>query len=199
MSIETEVKFRTEQAAWQQIKEEFGHTYQLDHIEEQTNQYYNTTDGELDRLKIGLRLRQVKGRSIVNIKRDTKESHKRVEIEETYEGTLDTLPKDSPILNDLLQEIDRTYEEVVPHVAMRTKRYVYLIEEQTVKIEVCFDEVLITGNGRDYPLYEIEFELVSGEENRLLQLTDAFRVQHGSRVEQSSVSKLAYALHLVRE
>lgn len=198
MAIETEVKFRTTADSWQEIREDFERTYKLDHVEEQTNQYFNTKDGELDRRKIGLRLRLVKGRSIVNIKRDTKESHKREEIEEAYAGTLDRLPPDSPILQQLLKEIDRSYEDIVPHVAMTTKRYVYLIEEPAVKIEVCFDDVLITGNGRDYPLYEIEFELVSGDEARLLELTAAFRAKHGSKVEQSAVSKLAYALHLVQ-
>lgn len=198
MAIETEVKFRTTAASWQEIKDDFERTYKLDHIEEQTNQYYNTKNGELDRLRIGLRLRLVKGRSIVNIKRDTKESHKREEMEEAYEGTLERLPQDSPILQNLLNEIGCAYEDIVPHVAMTTKRYVYLIEEPTVKIEVCFDDVLISGNGQDNPLYEIEFELVSGDEARLLELTAAFRAKHGSRVEQSAVSKLAYALQLVQ-
>ncbi|ARU61751.1 hypothetical protein CBW65_12495 [Tumebacillus avium] len=199
MAIETEVKFRTTAASWQEIKDDFERTYQLDHIEEQTNQYYNTKNGDLDRLRIGLRLRLVKGRSIVNIKRDTKESHKREEIEEEYAGTLERLPQDSLILQNLLNEVGCAYEDIVPHVRMTTKRYVYLIEEPTVKIEVCFDDVLISGNGQDHPLYEIEFELVSGDEARLLELTAAFRAKHGSRVEQSAVSKLAYALQLVQK
>ncbi len=197
MAIETEVKFRMERASWEQIKDDFDRLYQLDHTEEQSNQYFNTKGGELDRLRIGLRLRVVKGRSIVNIKRDTKESHKRQEVEEVYPGTLLALPEHSPILQSLLAEIGCSYGEIVASVAMHTERHVYMIEEKTVKIEVCFDDVTITGNGQEHPLHEVEFELIEGEEDRLLELAEEFRSKYGVLVEQSSVSKLAYAIQLV--
>lgn len=197
MGMETEVKFRMEKDVWLEIKGEFGSRLKADHVERQTNQYYNTVGNELNERRIGLRLRVLEDRSILAIKRDTKVAHRRQEVEEVYEGRLERLPEESPALRELLAEVGASYEDIVPLVMLRAERTVFLLEEEAFRAEVCFDEVAIVDVCREHMLYEVEFELVSGAEERLLQVVGAFRDKYGERVEQSAVSKLQYALELV--
>ncbi|MGZ4106808.1 MAG: hypothetical protein ACXVDE_04700, partial [Tumebacillaceae bacterium] len=75
---------------------------------------------------------------------------------------------------------------------------IYLLEEANLRAEVCFDDVTILGADQEFKLHEVEFELLDGSEERLLQITEAFRTTHGDQVEQSAKSKLEIALHLVR-
>jgi inorganic triphosphatase YgiF len=197
MAIEMEVKFRMDADVWAAIKADYDRVHALHHVERQTNQYYDTSDRRLGALEIGLRLRVLEDRSILAIKRSTEEAHKRVEIEETYAQAPDSLPPDSPALGALMQEVGIQYEDIAPLVMLRTERFIYEIEEQGVRAEVCFDDVSIVGRCREHKLYEVEFELLSGSEERLYQLVHAFKNQYGASVEESSIPKLVYALHLV--
>jgi triphosphatase len=101
-------------------------------------------------------------------------------------------------LREFLEEIGCTYEDIVPLVTLQAQRTIYLLEEATLRAEVCFDDVTILGADQEFKLYEVEFELLEGSEERLLQFTEAFRDAHGDRVEQSAISKLQFALELVR-
>lgn len=197
MAIEMEVKFRMDADVWAAIKADYDREHPLHHVERQTNQYYDTSDRRLGALEIGLRLRVLADRSILAIKRNTTEAHKRVEIEETYTEAPDHLPSDSPALQALLEEIGATYDDIAPLVMLRTERFIFEIEEQGVRAEVCFDDVSIVDRCREHKLYEVEFELLSGSEERLYQLVHAFQNQYGAAVQESSIPKLVYALNLV--
>jgi triphosphatase len=197
MAIETEVKFRMDGATWAEIKEEYDRTCTLHDFEEQTNQYYNTAGHELEEQKIGLRLRVMADKSVLTIKRDTEIAYKREEIEETYPAGTERLPKESPALQKLLNDVGASYDQLVPLVMMTTRRSVYLIEEANLKAEICVDDVSIINVCKEHKLYEVEFELVEGSEERLLEIADEFAARYGDRVERSSVPKLVYALELV--
>jgi triphosphatase len=197
MGIELEVKFRMERETWLAIKHDYEERHVVHRVEQQTNQYFDTLDRRLGKLRIGLRLRLLDERTILSIKRDTMEENKRQEVEEMYEGILEKLPVDSPALRDLLQEVGCLYEELAPLVMLRTERTIFKIEEAGVKAEACFDDVTIIGRCREHKLYEVEFELLEGSEERLLALVNSFRNQYGKAVQQSSVSKLGYAMQLV--
>ncbi|KEO82148.1 CYTH domain-containing protein [Tumebacillus flagellatus] len=197
MAIEMEVKFRMTADTWAAIKADYDGEHALHHIERQTNQYYDTSDRRLGAKEIGLRLRVLEDRSILAVKRSTDEAHKRIEIEETYTDAPDRLPPESPALQALLGELGIQYDDIAPLVMLRTERFIYEIEEQGVKAEVCFDDVSIVGRCREHKLYEIEFELLSGREERLYQIVQAFKNQYGTTVEESSIPKLVYALNLV--
>ncbi|MGZ4134045.1 MAG: CYTH domain-containing protein, partial [Tumebacillaceae bacterium] len=181
-------------------KAEFDQKYAVHAVENQTNQYFNTKGNEIETLRIGLRLRTLpdENRSIVAIKRNTKDAHKRVEIQEEYAGVWDNLPPQSEAVRELMQEIGCTYEDIVPLVTLQAQRTIYLLEEANLRAEVCFDDVTILGADQEFKLHEVEFELLDGSEERLLQITEAFRTTHGDQVEQSAKSKLEIALHLVR-
>ncbi|HEU4965396.1 MAG TPA: CYTH domain-containing protein [Bacilli bacterium] len=196
MPIETEIKFRTDKQTWHDLKTLYQADHQVHHIEHQTNQYYNTAGNELNDCRIGLRLRILDNQSILTIKRDTKDAHKREEIEETYPGHLDTLPPDSPALQALLDEIGTTYDQIVPLVMLRAERTVFLLDRPTFQAEVCFDDVSILDVCKEHKLYEIEFELLTGSEQDLLNTVAHFRDTYGDRIEQSAISKLQYALEL---
>jgi len=199
MAIETEVKFRMDRMTWEEIEDAYNRTRTVDHVEDQTNQYYDTINGEIGQRKIGLRLRilNTENRSVLAIKQDTADPNKRLEIEEKYEGLLETLPEDSPALKQLLQDIGCTYDDIVPLVMLRTVRTIYMLEEDDLRAEVCFDDVSIVDVCREHKLYEIEFELLEGSEEKLMSIVSEFKNQYGDRVEHSAVSKLAYALKLV--
>jgi inorganic triphosphatase YgiF len=201
MANETQHNFRINNATWETIKDEFATRYRVHGMENQTNNYYNTVGNEIETLRIGLRLRVLpdEGRSILAIKRDTEVVHKRVEIQEEYDGVWESLPPQSPALGELLQEIGCTYEDIVPLVTLQAQRTIYLLEEAELQAEVCFDEVTILGADAEFKLYEVEFELLSGSEERLLAITNAFRDQYGDQVEQSAASKLEIALGLVQK
>ncbi|MBL0386600.1 CYTH domain-containing protein [Tumebacillus sp. ITR2] len=197
MAIEMEVKFRMDADTWAKIKSDYDRERDLHHIERQSNQYYDTSDRRLGAKEIGLRLRVLEDRSILAVKRSTDEAHKRIEIEETYEDAPESLPPHSPALQELMTEVGIQYDDIAPLVMLRTERFIYEIEEQGVKAEVCFDDVSIVGTCREYKLYEIEFELVDGSEERLYQIVSSFKNQYGATVEESSIPKLVYALNLV--
>jgi triphosphatase len=197
MAIETEIKYKVERAAWEQIKADFERDHRAERIEEQTNQYYTDTKGELNKRKIGLRLRLLPDATILTIKLDSKDGIKREETEEMYPPGTDTLPPDSPALQALLQKVGCSYDEIVPLVMMTTRRTVYLIREPGLVAEVCFDDVAILDICREHKLYEIEFELLEGEEKHLFALVDSFEKRYSGQLIRSTVTKLAYALQLV--
>lgn len=197
MAIETEVKFRMEKAAWTAIKADYERDHTVDHIEEQTNQYYHDTKGQINERRIGLRLRRMPDKCVLTIKGDSADGIKREEIEETYPAATDSLPPDSPALQALLARVGIAYEDLVPQVMMTTRRTVFQLQEGGFAAAVCFDDVSILDTCREHKLFEIEFELVSGDESRLFEIVDAFHRRYGEQVERSGVSKLAYALNLV--
>ena len=197
MAVEMEVKFRMDREAWQEIKRDYEADNPLDHVERQSNQYYDTLDRRLSAEKVGLRLRLLEDRTILTIKRDTKEAHKRQELEENYPAGLERLPVESQALQDLLADLNISYDDLAPLVMLRTERSIYILKEGDVEAEVCFDDVSIIGRCREHKLYEVEFELLNGSEERLLQIVQAFQNKYGGRVQQSSISKLGYAMQLV--
>jgi len=197
MAIEMEVKFKMERETWEEVCRDLMSAHETERVERQTNQYYNTSDDKLQQLKIGLRLRLLDDHSVLTIKRDTQDAYKRQELEERYDGILETLPPHSPALQGLLEEIGSSYDDLAPLVMMRTERTVFLLEEQGVMAEVCCDDVAIIGRCREHRLYEVEFELLEGSEDRLLQLVNTFKNRYGDRVTESRTSKLAYAVQWV--
>lgn len=197
MAIEMEVKFRMNQDTWSKIKEDYEQLHPVSHVERQSNQYYDTSDRKLGAREIGLRLRVLEDRSILAIKRSTDDAHKRIEIEESYADAPDRLPHTSPALQELLQEIGAEYDDIAPLVMLRTERYVFDLEEAGFQAEVCFDDVSIVGRCREHKLYEIEFELLAGDEARLYQIVEEFQHKYGNSIEESAIPKLVYALNLV--
>jgi len=197
MAIETEVKFRMDRETWLAARAALVEEYGTFVVERQTNQYYTTADGQLEAQRIGLRLRVLDDASILCVKRDTKDAHKRQEVEERYEEILETLPRNSPVLQDLLNELGSTYDDLVPLVMLRTERTLLHITEPGVSYEVCCDDVAIVDRCREVKLYEVEFEHVDGSEELMWKRVDAFKNQHGDKVEVRTDSKLAYALQQV--
>jgi len=131
------------------------------------NTYYDTPDGDLNRQKIALRIRQVGDKYIQTLKTRGEfvdGAHRRQEWEWPLIGTSLNmgLIADTPVGQNV------NLAELQPVFETNFERRVIMIEQGTTLIEVAIDSGDILADGESRPLNEIEFELKGGEASALL-------------------------------
>ena len=131
------------------------------------NRYYDTPDTELNRQRIALRLRHAGGRILQTLKTQgefVNGAHKRNEWEWEVAGPhlqLELLA-DTPLADNANLAL------LVPVFETNFERQVIMLEDDSAIIEVAVDSGEIIAGNKRRDLCEIEFELKSGNADRLL-------------------------------
>jgi len=131
------------------------------------NRYFDTPRADLNRAKAALRVRKAGNDYIQTLKTRGEfvdGAHRREEWEWPVSGPeLDlSLLEDTP----LNAELDLSRLQVV--FETNFQRQVLWLEEEQTSIEIAVDSGSVAGGGARWPLYEVEFELKSGEGGKLV-------------------------------
>ena len=131
------------------------------------NHYYDTPAADLNNQRSALRVRQTGDGFIQTLKSQgvfAKGAHRREENEwPLQDSSLDTaLLEDTP----LGEQVDLS--ELVPVFETNFQRSILMLEDEAAVIECAFDSGVIRAGSRELPLHELELELKSGDESRLL-------------------------------
>ncbi len=131
------------------------------------NTYYDTPTADLNHQRAALRVRQAGDRYIQTLKTQgefVNGVHRRQEWEWPLTGEFLNLEllADTPLAGRLdLAELSAVFET-------NFQRRVVMLDDGEAVIECAFDRGEIKAAGKTMPLSELEFELVSGHESRLL-------------------------------
>lgn len=131
------------------------------------NCYYDTPNAELNHQQAALRVRQVGDQHIQTLKTRgefVNGAHRREEWEWPLSGSslsLDVLA-DTPLGEGII------LARLTPVFETNFTRQVVMLDDGDALIECAVDDGVIVAGGREKPLHEVEFELVSGNPGRLL-------------------------------
>ncbi|MCK0165086.1 CYTH domain-containing protein [Marinobacter sp. S6332] len=131
------------------------------------NCYYDTPDAELNRQKAALRVRQGGNQYIQTLKTRgefVNGAHRREERDWPVSGPNLSLG----LLADTSLGGRVNLARLAPIFETNFTRQVIMLDDGDAVIECALDEGVIAGGGREKPLHEVEFELVSGDPKRLL-------------------------------
>ncbi|MCK2149760.1 CYTH domain-containing protein [Marinobacter alexandrii] len=132
------------------------------------NCYYDTPLGSLNERRIALRLRQQDDQFIQTLKTKGEFSggaHRRNE----WEWTLPSAALDISLLADTPLAGDEALEHLQPVFETNFERQIFMLHRDGAEIEVAVDHGSIMAGDKIRPLYEVEFELKSGEPEVLLR------------------------------
>ncbi len=123
--------------------------------------YYDTPNGDLSARKITLRRRFENGISVCTLKTPTDTAARgefQVEKADIAEA-IHELCK----LSDFEELLSLTAGGIVPVCGAKFTRTARQVAFGSSTLEVALDRGVLTGGGRELPLYELEVELLSGE------------------------------------
>lgn len=131
------------------------------------NRYYDTPDAALRRHRAALRVRDT-GQGFVQTLKTQGEFAQGAHRRHEWEWPLESAELDPAMLDQtpLAQALDP--EKLAPVFETNFQRRLLLLEDDQARIECAFDSGHIEADGRRRPLHEVELELKSGEEGRLL-------------------------------
>jgi inorganic triphosphatase YgiF len=185
-TMEIEKKFRIEQdesfATLAELTTLGAYTlHHRDHVEQQHNTYYDTTDRQLEQQRYGLRIRQVDGRSIATLKGAGEEENGMFRRDEWELEAADPHPATWSEGEARAQGLSLLGEApLVPLLTIHTqRRHIIAVRtdqpEQEIA-ELSLDEGIIEAGGRSQPLRELEIEMLpAGTEDDLEALEEALR------------------------
>lgn len=131
------------------------------------NCYYDTPSADLNSQKAALRVRQAGSQYIQTLKTRgefVNGAHRREEWEWPVSGPNLSLG----LLADTSLGDRVNLARLAPVFETNFTRQVVMLNDGDAVIECALDEGIIVGGGQEAPLHEVEFELVSGDSNRLL-------------------------------
>jgi inorganic triphosphatase YgiF len=152
--------------------------------------YYDTAQGHLLQNGMSLRLRKLpRGRSYMTFKGPAPNSDSfftRTEIEvPAGPNGFDITAFDSDIQNLILKSSHHL--ELIERYATDFRRKTIDIKTERCAIEVAADSGHFIAGGKDYPLYEIEIELKSGEPSEAIELAKKIAIE--GRFQLETISK----------
>jgi inorganic triphosphatase YgiF len=169
MATELEIKLSVSDAAQAQALEWLSSRSEVRPGKRKSliNRYFDTPDADLNRAKAALRVRKAGDAYIQTLKTRGEfvdGAHRREEWEWPVRGPgLDlSLLEETPLNSGL----DLSCLNVVFETNFQ-RQVLWLEEEQTV-IEIAVDSGSVAGNDARWPLHEVEFELKSGEGEKLV-------------------------------
>lgn len=158
MGLEYEKKYRADRETLALIDDAFTEpSYRL----EMETTYYDTPDGALSARKITLRRRYENGISVCTLKTPTGTAARgefQVEKADIAEAILELCK-----LSGFDALLDLTATGIVPVCGAKFTRTARQISFGNSALEVALDRGVLTGGGKELPLYELEVELLSGE------------------------------------
>ncbi|QSP96493.1 CYTH domain-containing protein [Marinobacter salinisoli] len=131
------------------------------------NTYFDTPDASLNRLKAALRIRKAGDRYIQTLKTQGEfvaGAHRRLEWEWPLPSAV--LDRDLLLATSLVDSV--SLDELKPVFETNFERRILMLDDGKAVIECAFDRGEIVSGGQSVPLCEVEFELKSGQEDRLL-------------------------------
>jgi inorganic triphosphatase YgiF len=134
--------------------------------------YYDTSAGDLRKLRIALRVRKVRGAHIIGLKRARPLGEGPFSRDEV-EARAPSLEPDIALFGaEIAAELNGVIDgrPLEPQFETRIKRRLRRIQFERSVIEVAFDEGVIVAGDRRRPLTEIELELKAGEDAPLYDL-----------------------------
>ncbi|MEI7884608.1 MAG: CYTH domain-containing protein [Clostridia bacterium] len=162
--------------------------------------YFDTIDFALkDRAKAIYRHRIENGKWVATIKTG---NHREGNISTREEHNFNILPQAEPVAclpeGDLKSRllIALRGQKVFPLIKTNVRRYAVKVSFKETEIEVAFDKGYVSvGSEKDY-FMEIEFELLSGKEEELIEFVEDF--SENNEVQASTFSKYTRGLRLLR-
>ena len=191
MDIEYEIKFRATPAILEKLIADFGATATVYRME---TTYYDTPSGALSARHYTLRRRMENEKSVCTLKTPTGDLG-RIELEtecSSIENAIDILCQmGAPA--DFLPAVQ---EGLIAVCGAKFTRLAVPIAYGTARLELALDQGILTGGGREVPLYEVEVELKSGEREAVELF--AMELATKSPLQQETASKFRRALALYR-
>lgn len=162
--------------------------------------YYDTIDFAFkDRAKAIYRHRIENGKWVATIKTG---NHREGNISSREEHNFNITPKSEPVIclpeGELKTRLLVALNDgnLYPLIETNVRRYAVKIRYKQTEIEVAFDKGYVSvGAEKDY-FMEIEFELLSGEKEELVEFVEEFSIHN--EVQASTYSKYTRGLRLLR-
>lgn len=188
MGREFELKYRADASVIAAIREACGG---FSEIKMQTT-YYDTFDGKLFNRRWTLRQRMENDRSVCTLK---------IPLEDGSRGEWETeapgLMTGIPALCKLGAPMDLmalTVNGIVPLCGARFTRLAKVIRLEGCTVELALDQGVLTGRGKEQPLYEVEVELKSGSEEAAVRFAEGLAKKFSLAPEKDSKFRRALIL-----
>lgn len=188
MGSEFELKFRATPEKQEEIARDFG---PFTAISLETT-YYDTKNGALAQRKMTLRRRLENGNSVCTVKTPEiggARGEWEVEAENIAEGIRKLCKLGCPVDLQAL-----TADGLEPLCGARFTRQAVLVSLPEFTAELALDSGVLTGGGKEIPLYEVELELKSGSRDALVVFGEEFSSRYGLEKELRSKFRRAMAL-----
>lgn len=186
MGIEFELKYRATPQKLEKIRKDYpgGETIRM-----QTT-YYDTVDGSLSAKKFTLRKRRENGESVCTLKTPG-DGHSRKEFETRQETIEAAIPELCKLSGEALPA-----ENLVEVCGARFVRYAKTVTFAGCTLEIAADAGVLTGGGKEQPLYEVEVELKAGSREGAIAF--ALSLARAYALEKEEKSKFKRALELAK-
>lgn len=162
------------------------------------NVYFDTTNRDLRKKDMGLRVRSCDNRSVQTIKtagRTIGGLHQRPEYNEPIQGQRPELARFNSKIWPLDCDIELLENELVPIFSTDFARQTWLLEmSEDTLIEVAYDRGFIEAKQDKKDICEIELELVKGDEEQLFVLAQEIALLPEVRLSNVSKAQRGYML-----
>lgn len=191
VDIEYEIKFRATPAVLEKLIAAYGADATVYRME---TTYYDTPSGALSARHYTLRRRMENEKSVCTLKTPTGGlGRKELETEsDSIENAIDTLCQ----MGAPADFLPAVREGLVAVCGAKFTRLAVPIVYGTARLELALDRGILTGGQREVPLYEVEVELKSGEQ----EAVELFAMELSTKypLQQETASKFRRALALYR-
>ena len=204
MEIELKYRLENEDIAKQVEEVTLNSDYTVESSDQQLDMkavYFDTEDGLLQKNLIAFRIRKEGTRNIATLKWGGKQEgslHVREELNISVgSGEIPASPdidvfSQSEIGEKMIQIIG--HKKLIPIMNIDIKRHQWQAEDENTVVEFCFDDGEIKVGSQIEKIREMEIELITGDENKLLILGDRLSEKYGLQPEKRSKYERGLAL-----
>lgn len=186
MGYEFELKFR----ANPEILEKMGRDFPADEVFRMRTTYYDTEDGALSEKRLTLRCRRENDISVCTLKTPTGGVGRG-----EFEIRCDSIEKAIPELCKL-SGVELPHSGLVPVCGAEFTRQAKTLVLPDCTVELALDQGVLTGGGKEIPLFEVEVELKAGSQECAVAYAQALAAGYGLILETKS--KFRRALDLAK-
>lgn len=190
MGIEFELKFGATQEILDAVRKDMTTQKQVLFME---TTYYDTPDGALSARGLTLRKRRENDRFVCTLKTPAGNLARG-----EFELESDRIEEAIPVLQEqsgIAELTALTKPGIVPVCGARFTRYAYEVSLPEGRVEVALDSGILSGGGREIPLFEIEVELKEGTRQCALVYAAALSARYGLQTQKKSKFRRALALY----
>ena len=188
MGREFELKYRADQETLTALRERYG---PFEEIQMETT-YFDTFDGKLLGRKWTLRQRMENGTSVCTLKIPLPDGS-RGEWEAVSPGLMTGIPalcrQGAP-----MELMALTVSGLMPTCGARFTRLAKTLQLENGRVELALDQGVLTGGGREQPLWEVEVELKDGCDEAAIAFAAALAREFSLEPEPQSKYRRALLL-----